>query len=360
MPYMSDKTSKNQDLSLDPRQIIILSKLQQTREYALSDIQELLPEKLSPATLRRDISELRDNGYLKQSGDRKSSRYTLTTFGMLHAPISPHEHCAIDVDDRNGNTGYNFSLFQEIQDDIFSKKDTEVMDDATRKFLNKSKDTSKTLKQKELERFVIELSWKSSKIEGNTYTLLDTERLLTEGIQAPGHSKDEATMILNHKKAFQYIVKNSQQFKQISVRSIEDIHRILAEGLDVSFGLRARQVGVTGSCYMPLSVPSQIKEALEDVCAAVKKSKSPYTKALTALVGISYIQPFEDGNKRTARLITNAVLMAHNCAQLSYRNIDEVYYRESMLVFYEKNSIISIRDIFMKQYLFSCEQYLKF
>ncbi len=357
---MSDKISKNQDYSLDPRQITILAKLRYAQEYALSDIQALLPEKLSPATLRRDISELRDSGFLKQSGDRKSSRYTLTKFGMLHAPISPHEYCAIDVDTRHGNSSYNFSLFQEIQDDIFSKKDTEIMDEATRNFLIKSKDASETLKQKELERFVIELSWKSSKIEGNTYTLLDTERLLKEGIQASGHPKDEATMILNHKKAFQYIIENQEQFKQISVRNIEDIHRILVDGLNVSFGLRTKQVGVTGSCYVPLSVPSQIKEALEDVCAAVERANSPYSKALIALVGISYIQPFEDGNKRTARLITNAILMAHNCAPLSYRNVDEISYRESMLVFYEKNSLIAIRDIFMKQYIFSGDQYLKF
>ncbi len=357
---MSDKNSKNQNYILDSRQVTILTKLQHAQEYALSDIQALLPEKLSSATLRRDISELRDSGFLKQLGDRKSSRYILTSFGMLHAPIDAHEYCTIDVDTRYGNTGYNFSLFPEIQDDIFSKKDRESMDEATHKFLRKSKDTSRTLKQKELERFVIELSWKSSKIEGNTYTLLDTQRLLTEGIQAPGHSKDEATMILNHKKAFQYIVENQEQFRKISVRNIEDIHRILVDGLGVSFGLRAKQVGVTGSCYVPLSVASQIKEALEDVCAAVENAKNPYAKALIALIGISYIQPFEDGNKRTARLITNAILVAHDCAPLSYRNVDEVLYRESVLVFYEKNSLIAICDIFIRQYLFSCDQYLKF
>jgi Fic family protein len=279
---------------------------------------------------------------------------------MLHAPINVHEYCAMDVDNRYGNTKYNFSLFQKIQDDIFSKKDTKRMDEATRRFLQKSKNVSKTLKQKELERFVIELSWKSSKIEGNTYTLLDTERLVKEGIQAPGHSKDEATMIMNHKKSFQYIVENLQEFKNISARNIEDIHRMLVEGLKVSFGLRTRQVGVTGSCYVPLSIASQIKEALEDVCKAVRNVKSPYAKALVALVGISYIQPFEDGNKRTARLITNAILMAHGCAPLSYRNVDEVLYHESMLVFYEKNSLASIQEICMDQYIFSCDQYLKF
>ena len=81
---------------------------------------------------------------------------------------------------------------------------------------------------------------------------------------------------------------------------IEDIHRILVEGLGVSFGLRKKQIGITGSSYVPLSVPSQIREAIEDLCAAIAKMKDPYSKALLALLGISYIQPFEDGNKRTA------------------------------------------------------------
>lgn len=361
---MSDKVfthNKKHFKDLDPRQNSILTKLQYGKKYSLSEISALLSNKApSTATLRRDIVALRNSGYLNQLGDRKSSRYTLTNFGMLNSPISAHEYCILDVDMRHGNEGYNFSLFQEIQNNIFSKEDVDTMNETTLKFLNRSKDASKTLKQKELERFVIELSWKSSKIEGNTYTLLDTERLLTEGIQAPGHTKNEAIMILNHKKAFQYIIEKPDQYSQISVRSIEEIHRILVEGLDVSFGLRSKQVGVTGSCYLPLSVPSQIREALEAACNAVENMENPYAKALIALIAISYIQPFEDGNKRTARLIANAILICHNCAPLSYRNVDEAHYRESMLVFYEKNSIIPIRDIFTKQYLFACEQYLKF
>ena len=350
------------DKNLNQRQKVILGLLRSGNEYVLSDIKEFFnePNQPSSATLRRDVSGLCNAGYLKRSGNRKSSRYTLSLLGMLYAPIDPHEYCLVDVDKRLGSTTFNFSLFQNIGNDIFLKGDLEKMGQATKAFAVKSRGASDIIKQKELERFVIELSWKSSKIEGNTYTLLDTERLIKDGIEASGHTKDEAIMILNHKKAFQYILKHTGAYKKISILLIEDIHRILVEGLGVSFGLRKKQIGITGSSYVPLSVPSQIREAIEDLCAAIAKMKDPYSKALLALLGISYIQPFEDGNKRTARLLANAILIAYSCAPLSYRGVDEILYKESTLVFYEKNSIVPMREIFIKQYLFACEQYLQF
>ena len=160
--------------------------------------------------------------------------------------------------------------------------------------------------EKELERFIIELSWKSSRIEGNTYTLLDTERLLARGIEAPGHDRNEAVMILNHKEAFKFVRK----------------------------------------------------EAVDALCRAVSRIESPQGKALVALLGVSYIQPFEDGNKRTARLIANALLLAGGCSPLSYRSVDENAYREAILVFYELNSLIPFKKIFVEQYRFAAETYL--
>jgi fido (protein-threonine AMPylation protein) len=350
------------DKELNTRREHILSLLQLGKEYALSELGGFFSEvdRPSPATLRRDMSQLRDIGYVQHSGDRKSSRYAINTRGMLNAPIDPRAYCDQDVDQRSAATRYNFGLFQDIDNEIFSKTDIETMDQATQAFIKKSQDASDVIQKKELERFVIELSWKSSKIEGNTYTLLDTERLLKDGVQAAGHTKEEAIMIINHKKAFQYIREHKKSYKELSIRAIEDIHRILIEGLNVPHGVRNRQVGITGSSYRPLAVPSQIKEALGDMCSVIKEMKNPYTKALIALVGTSYIQPFEDGNKRTSRLLANAILIACGGAPLSYRSADATLYKKSMLVFYEKNSIVPIREMFMRQYIFACEQYLQF
>lgn len=350
------------DKKLNHRQKTILRLFRVDKEYALSDVHTFFPETdmPSPATLRRDLSELRKLGYLDHSGERKSSRYTLSVFGMLHAPIDAHQYCSVEADTRSGSTSFNFSLFSSMGKQLFSDKDIEKMNQATKVFVEKSKGASDTIKQKELERFVIELSWKSSKIEGNTYSLLDTERLIKEGIEAPGHVKDEAIMILNHKKAFQYVLTQGRAHKQISRRFIEDVHSILASDLNISSGLRKKQVGITGSVYIPLSVPAQIGEAIDSMCETVSRMEDPYSKALTILIGISYIQPFEDGNKRTARLLANAILIANDCAPLSYRSVDEILYKESTLVFYEKNSVIPMQDIFIEQYIFACEQYLKF
>ena len=85
--------------------------------------------------------------------------------------------------------------------------------------------------------------------------------------------------------------------------------------------------------------------------------ETPYAKALVSLLGISYIQPFEDGNKRTSRLMANALLMAYGCAPLSYRSVDENAYREATLVFYELNSIVSFKKIFIEQYDFAAHNY---
>ena len=345
---------------LNQRQKLVLSKLLLGREYAMSHIATFFVDsRPSPATISRDVRDLRDAGFLEQTGERKSARYTLTVFGAAFSPIDAQQYCAVDVDNRIGSTRYQFDLFSRFPISLFSDQDVIDLENTTKNYIERSHGASDTIRKKELERFVIELSWKSSKIEGNTYTLLDTELLLKEGIEAKGHSKEEAIMIINHKNAFNYAIGNKDQYKSVGVRQIEDMHRFLVEGLDVSFGLRSRSVGITGSLYTPLTIATQIDEALQELCRAVERMTTPYDKALLMLVGISYIQPFEDGNKRTARLMANALLLAYDCAPLSYRNVNEVSYRENILVFYEKQSIVSMRDMFREQYIFAGEQYLK-
>ena len=116
-------------------------------------------------------------------------------------------------------------------------------------------------------------------------------------------------------------------------------------------------VGVTGSTYTPLDNQFQIREALEAVVETANAMTDAYSRALLLLASISYIQPFEDGNKRTARLMANALLVAHRLAPLSYRNVDERDYRKAVLCFYELNTITPLKDILTDQYLFSAETY---
>ena len=204
---------------------------------------------------------------------------------------------------------------------------------------------------------VIELSWKSSRIEGNTYTLLDTEKLILEHKEAVGHSKSEAVMILNHKQAFTFVHEHAKKFKNLTRANLEEVHFLLVKDLNVGMGVRRSLVGVLGSKYQPLDNVHQITDALEGLSRTIKALNDSYAKALVGLLGVSYIQPFEDGNKRTSRLIANALLMAHGLAPLSYRSVDENAYREAILVFYELNSIVPFKKIFIEQYDFAARNY---
>jgi Fic family protein len=233
----------------------------------------------------------------------------------------------------------------------------EAMELATREYLSQRDSLTPTIENKELERLIIELSWKSSRIEGNTYTLLDAEKLIIENKEAAGHSRDEAKMILNHKAAFEYVRHNRNDFRHLTRKNIEELHAIMVDGLGVDVGFRSGLVGVTGSTYRPLDNEYQIAEAVDALSTAISHCSDPYTKALLALVGVSYIQPFADGNRRTSRILANAVLMANSLAPLSYRSVDEEEFRNAMLVFYELNSIVSMKKIFIEQYIFAAKNY---
>jgi len=254
---------------------------------------------------------------------------------------------------------FNFNIFKILsENEIFTTEELELLNLYTNTFINNSKNLTDTIYKKELERFVIELSWKSSKIEGNTYSLLDTEKLIKDGIESIGHSRDEAIMILNHKNAFNYIIENKNNVNNLlSKKSLEQIHYLLIKDLGVRHGLRKTGVGITGTFYKPISLVSQLEEQIDLFIKCLHNLSNPYAQALIALLCESYLQPFEDGNKRTARLFANSILIAAKLAPLSYRNVDEKVYKESMLIFYEQNSIDSFKKIFIEQYKFSCENY---
>lgn len=326
-----------------------------------SDVHNELIKKggqISLVTVKRTLSRLESEGVLAVSGSGPATAYSLSDFGKLMADVDAAEYCAKEPDGRYGVRVYNFDLFPALNFDPFLEPEKEMINSATDFYHDRIRNMSETIHKKELERFVIELSWKSSKIEGNTYTLLDTERLILQGIQASGHSKDEATMILNHKEAFSYIHKHKEKFRTLTRSNMEDVHKLLIRHLNVKNNLRSKPVGIIGSIYHPLDNEQQISEAVEALSSAVSRMSQGYARALIALLGISYVQPFEDGNKRTARLMANAILLAHGLAPLSYRSVEEKNYREATLVFYELNSLVPFKKIFIEQYDFAARNYL--
>ncbi len=347
-------------LKIAQSQQIILNIFLKNEALSSSDVlTELskLGNDISLITVKRELSLLRDLNFLKVSGAGRSVKYSISSIGRIFTDVNLKTYFAIDPDKRFGLKTFNFDLFSSIPDELFSDAEIQELDKATELYIQNRKSISKTLEEKEIERFVIELSWKSSKIEGNTYTLLDTEKLLSHGIEAPGHDKNEAKMILNHKEAFKFIRENFNSFKELNLSKIEEVHKILVKDLNINYGLREKPVGVTGSTYRPIDNIYQIREAIIELCNVVNKIDSPYVKSMIMLLGISYIQPFEDGNKRTSRLIANSILLAHNHAPLSYRSVDENDYREVILAFYEQNSVLPFKKIFVDQYLFAAKNY---
>ena len=347
-------------MNISKKQQSILSLLLKSKKLSSSAIHNELKaigEDKALVTVKRTLSEMAEAELVIVKGAGPSTAYEISTHGRLAADVDAKMYCAMEPDKRYGLGSYNFELFSALPANIFSDTELKKMEEATAEYRKRTMDISPTVQKKELERLVIELSWKSSKIEGNTYTLLDTEKLILEQREAPGHSKAEALMILNHKTAFDFIHESKAKFRELSRSNLEELHALLVKDLSVGLGLRTKPVGVLGSKYQPLDNIHQITDAVENLARAVSKMDTPYVKALVALLGISYIQPFEDGNKRTSRLMANALLMAHDLAPLSYRSVDEAEYREATLVFYELNALIPFKRIFVEQYDFAARNY---
>ena len=348
---MSDK------FTLTPKLRQLLDSARKTEWFAASDAAKWLPS-ASSATLRRYLSELVERGLLEKEGENKGVRYMFTDRSRLFMPFELGEYYKQDDSERGAMDSYNFSIFPAMQNtSLMSKEQMSDLQQATDTFRANGRNMSPALHQKELERFVIEFSWKSSKIEGNTYTLLDTEFLLRNGIEAIGKSKFEAKMIINHKNAYVFTTESIHRHIEIDVAYIEQVHRLVTDGLGVDQGIRNRIVGISGSVYSPLAMNQQLREQMGVLIQTINAKENPYEQALIAVLGLSYLQPFEDGNKRTARVFANSLLLRAGLAPLSYRSVDERDYKEATLIFYEQNSIQLVRDLFVEQYIYSATHY---
>lgn len=344
--------------AITPRKLKIINKLKLRSALAFSELFSILGTETSERTLKRDLTDLVEANILKTHGGGRSLTYSLPTLGRIFIPIDARSYGAEEPDRRAGAvSSYQFDIWNNWPVTLFSNNEITTLEFNTKAYQTRVASQSPDIRSRELERFIIELSWKSSKIEGNTYTLLDTELLLREGIASKTNTAEETTMILNHRIAFDFVLAQTTKSNVLTRAFIEQVHTFLMTGLLNDTGIRKTAVGITGSTYRPLDNQFQIGEELESCIKKINSCESGYNKALTALVGISYLQPFVDGNKRTARLITNALLLGCGLAPLSYRNVDEVIYRASLLAFYEQLSVLSMKQIFIEQYVFATEHY---
>ncbi|RHR49784.1 Fic family protein [Parabacteroides sp. AF17-28] len=314
---------------------------------------------ISYATVKRRIISLLDKQYILQSGNGKNSRYSISPAYNLFYPIDIESYYRKEIDERNILPGYNFSLIPEVLSKVslFTEEELKQLNELQSLFLQNISQLTPNEYRKEMERLGIDLSWKSSQIEGNTYSLLETERLLKEKETAAGKTKEEAIMLLNHKDALDFIVQNPDYLEHLTVARIEDIHSILIKELGVDRNIRNRRVGITGTNYRPIENEFQIREALTQTCDLVNSRSNIFEKSLLVLVLLSYIQAFNDGNKRVARIVSNAILIANHYCPISFRTVDSVDYKKAMLLFYEQNNISAFKQIFIQQFRFAVETY---
>ena len=331
----------------------IIYLIQESGAISASEIYNFID--LGKSTIRKYLKELVEENKLQVVGAGKSTKYTIAPSFELLAPINLDNYYQKEMDDRNAKSSYDFELVRDVlqKASLFTDKEQKKLNKIQDRYIKSIQSIEKGIYKKRLEVLAIDLIWKSSEIEGNTYSLLETEALIKQQELAKGKSKEDATMLLNHKKALDFITDDLDYLKPLTVNKVIDIHTLLIGGLGVSNNIRKRAVAITGTNYRPLSIETQIREELEGVVKLVNSKENIFEKGLLLLCLLSYLQAFEDGNKRTARIMSNAVLMSYNYCPLSFRTVSAVEYKKAMLLFYEQNNISAMKEIFIQQYEFA-------
>jgi len=211
-----------------------------------------------------------------------------------------------------------------------------------------------------LNRLLIDLSWNSSRLEGNTYSLLDTERLIAAGVAADDKSATDAQMILNHKDAIEFIVNGAEDI-DFNRYTILSLHALLSDNLlpdpSASGRLRNHPVGINKSVLAPLAIPQLIGEMFDLILEKARQINDPFEQSFFAMVHLPYLQPFDDVNKRVSRLAANIPLIKRNMAPLSFTDVPNDLYINGLLGVYEMNRVELLKDVFIWAYQRSAFRY---
>jgi Fic family protein len=344
---------------MDSREQKIIELLQDSPLQSSKSIFDNVSMDVSYATIKRMLSKLVEEQTLETIGQGKGTKYQISPSYHIHVSIDMDSYYKQEIDERKIKENFNPQVIKETLHNthLFTKLELQHLYDLQSEYSNNIKALKANEYQKELERLAIDLSWKSSQIEGNTYSLLETERLLKEKETAQGKTKEEAVMLLNHKDALDFIIEHPDYLEPLTINKIEDIHSLLIKELEIDRNLRTRRVGISGTNYRPLDNEFLIRDALNDMCDLVNSKQNTFEKALLVLVLISYIQPFTDGNTRTARIVSNGILMNNKHCPISFRTVDSIEYKKAMLLFYEQNNIYNFKKIFIDQFEFAVKTY---
>jgi Fic family protein len=318
------------------------------------DIRRHAAPNASETTVWRALKRLVNEGKVEVSGKGPATGYSLAGAAVVHAHLqTPYN--------RRRPTSYK----KEFLDRYIPNK-TFHLSTADRQRLRRAGTPTATplpagtYARRILERLLIDLSWASSRMEGNTYNLLETERLIRFGQETTGKDRKEAVMILNHKEAIQYVVKNLADIT-ISSQDLFNIHALLADGLLVDPAmagrLRRMPVAINHSSFRPLPDQFEIEEEFKILIAKAVTIIEPFEQSFFLLAYIPYLQAFEDINKRTSRIVSNIPLLKADLAPMSYLTMDDRAYIDGLIGIYELNNVSLLREVYIDAYLTSAENY---
>lgn len=355
-------------MSNNEQKVSVLNKLkEQASPIAFAKLLEGLELNYSPRTVRRWINEWVKKGIVHKTGKKSGTRY----FAMQGKPKEPasiyFSPASLKIIKQiqlpyavRKPVSYQPKWLAEYRPNIdfyLSPAQREKLDNVGNRAKNFK--TAGTYARQIYNRLLIDLSYNSSRLEGNNYSLLDTEKLIMEGTESPGKLNEEKTMILNHKEAIRFLVDKSDQ-SEIDVETICNLHFLLSDGLVSSqYAGKVRDYGVRigGSAYIPLENPELLHQYLKEICGKANQITNPFEKSIFLLVHIAYLQAFVDVNKRTARLSANFPLTYANLVPLSFDAITKSDYLDAMIAVYELNNIKPLVDIYMHSYERTAEQY---
>lgn len=305
-------------------------------------------------TVWRALKALVEAGRLEVAGRGRATGYTLAGAAVVRA------HLATPYNRRKPVSYDRTFLDRYVPDKSFylPEADRTRLHEAGRP--NAAPLPAGTYARRILERLLVDLSWASSRMEGNTYSILETERLLRFGEEASGKDRKEAVMILNHKEAIQYVVDNLAAIS-VSRADICNIHALLADGLliDPAMAGRLRRMpaGITHSSYLPLEDRYEIEEEFDILIAKAAAITDPFEQSFFLLVHIPYLQAFDDVNKRTSRVASNVPLLKADLAPMSFMTMDDGAYIDALIGIYELNNIALLREVYLDAYMASAENY---
>jgi Fic family protein len=349
-------------LSLDDRITGLLQEFIGEVALAPAELHARIPD-VSRPTLNRALAKLMVDGLIVSDGNGPTTKYRLKRPAITWS-VQAREalESVLRPMGQKVPISYNpdFHLSYPINQNAF------LGDDLAKALYSRSVETDQrepagTYLRRLLEPLLIDMSWSSSKLEGNRYGLLDTKELFEQVEQGAQIEIDfDAQMLLNHKDAIQFIAEHAP-IHGLSMQMVMEIHTRLMDGLlqnSHSLGaIRSRLVSIQGSSYSPNQFPVFLKENLAAILAEAALINNPVEAAFFLWVNIAYLQPFEDGNKRMSRLLANIPLLISNCAPLSFIGVSREDYANAMLAIYEKNDVSVARDLFTWAYRESIEHY---